>query len=63
VKQRCSSETWSAAMMLDHLGEVAAGAAVLKAIEATLVDKSLVQAGCGWHSEYGNRGHSHRVCA
>jgi len=28
-------------MMLDHLGEVEAGAAILKAIEATLVDKSL----------------------
>ena len=28
-------------MMLDHLGEVDAGAAILKAIEATLVDKSL----------------------
>jgi tartrate dehydrogenase/decarboxylase/D-malate dehydrogenase len=28
-------------MMLDHLGEVEAGAAVLKAIETTLVDKSL----------------------
>jgi tartrate dehydrogenase/decarboxylase/D-malate dehydrogenase len=34
-------QIWSAAMMLDHLGEVEAGAAVLKAIEATLVDKSL----------------------
>jgi tartrate dehydrogenase/decarboxylase/D-malate dehydrogenase len=28
-------------MMLDHLGEVEAGAAILKAIETTLVDKSL----------------------
>jgi tartrate dehydrogenase/decarboxylase/D-malate dehydrogenase len=28
-------------MMLDHLGEVEAGAAVLRAIETTLVDKSL----------------------
>jgi tartrate dehydrogenase/decarboxylase/D-malate dehydrogenase len=34
-------QIWSAAMMLDHLGEVEAGAAILKAIEATLVDKSL----------------------
>ena len=34
-------QIWSAAMMLDHLGEVEAGAAVLKAIEATLVDKSV----------------------
>jgi len=34
-------QVWSAAMMLDHLGEVEAGAAVLKAIETTLVDKSL----------------------
>jgi len=33
-------QIWSAAMMLDHLGEVEAGAAVVKAIEATLVDKS-----------------------
>jgi tartrate dehydrogenase/decarboxylase/D-malate dehydrogenase len=28
-------------MMLDHLGEVEAGAGILKAIEATLIDKSL----------------------
>ena len=34
-------QVWSAAMMLDHLGEVEAGAAILKAIETTLVDKSL----------------------
>jgi tartrate dehydrogenase/decarboxylase/D-malate dehydrogenase len=34
-------QIWSAAMMLDHLGEVEAGAAVLRAIEATLIDKSL----------------------
>ena len=34
-------QIWSAAMMLDHLGEVEAGTAVLKAIEATLVEKSL----------------------
>jgi len=34
-------QIWSAAMMLDHLGEVEAAAAVLKAIETTLVDKSL----------------------
>ena len=34
------AQIWSAAMMLDHLGEVEAGAAILKAIEATLVDKS-----------------------
>src|SRR6202041_1410305 len=34
-------QIWSAAMMLDHLGEVEAGAGILKAIEATLVDKSL----------------------
>jgi tartrate dehydrogenase/decarboxylase/D-malate dehydrogenase len=27
-------------MMLDHLGEVEAGAAILKAIEATLIDKA-----------------------
>ncbi len=33
-------QIWSAAMMLDHLGEVEAGAAILKAIEATLIDKS-----------------------
>src|SRR5437660_2376565 len=34
-------QIWSAAVMLDHLGEVEAGAAIIKAIEATLVDKSL----------------------
>jgi tartrate dehydrogenase/decarboxylase / D-malate dehydrogenase len=34
-------QIWSAAMMLDHLGEIEAGAAIIKAIEATLVDKSL----------------------
>jgi tartrate dehydrogenase/decarboxylase / D-malate dehydrogenase len=34
-------QIWSAAMMLDHLGEIEAGAAILNAIETTLVDKSL----------------------
>ena len=34
-------QIWSAAMMLDHLGEAEAGAAILKAIETTLVDKTL----------------------
>ena len=34
-------QIWSAAMMLDHLGEFEAGAAILKAIETTLTDKSL----------------------
>ena len=34
-------QIWSAAMMLDHLGEEEAGAAILRAIETTLVDKSL----------------------
>lgn len=34
-------QIWSAAMMLDHLGEIEAGAAILKAIEITLVDKSV----------------------
>src|SRR5471030_3312088 len=34
-------QIWSAAMMLDHLGEPEAGAAILKAIEATLVDKTV----------------------
>ena len=34
-------QIWSAAMMLDHLGESEAAAAVLKAIETTLVNKSL----------------------
>ena len=28
-------------MMLDHLGEVEAGEAIIKAIEATLIDKSV----------------------
>jgi len=34
------AQVWSAAMMLDHLGEVEAASAILKAIEATLTDKS-----------------------
>jgi tartrate dehydrogenase/decarboxylase/D-malate dehydrogenase len=34
-------QIWSAAMMLDHLGEVEAGEAIIKAIETTLVDKSV----------------------
>jgi len=34
-------QVWSAAMMLDHLGEVDAGKAILSAIEATLRDKRL----------------------
>jgi len=34
-------QIWSAAMMLDHLGEVEAGTAILSAIEATLQDKRL----------------------
>jgi len=34
-------QIWSAAMMLDHLGEVDAGKAILSAIEATLQDKRL----------------------
>jgi tartrate dehydrogenase/decarboxylase/D-malate dehydrogenase len=34
-------QIWSAAMMLEHLGEVEAGASILKAIETTLVNKSL----------------------
>jgi tartrate dehydrogenase/decarboxylase/D-malate dehydrogenase len=33
-------QIWSAAMMLDHLGEVEAGTAIVRAIESTLVDKS-----------------------
>ena len=33
-------QIWSAAMMLDHLGEVEAGAAILKAIETTLINKT-----------------------
>ncbi|MGB6689231.1 MAG: tartrate dehydrogenase [Terracidiphilus sp.] len=34
-------QIWSAAMMLDHLGELEAATAILQAIETTLVDKSL----------------------
>lgn len=34
-------QVWSAAMMLEHLGEYEAAAAVLRAIESTLLDKSL----------------------
>src|SRR5215469_2810642 len=35
------AQIWSAAMMLDHLNEPEAAAAILKAIETTLVDKSI----------------------
>jgi tartrate dehydrogenase/decarboxylase/D-malate dehydrogenase len=34
-------QIWSAAMMLDHLGEAEAAGAVIQAMESTLVDKSL----------------------
>jgi tartrate dehydrogenase/decarboxylase / D-malate dehydrogenase len=34
-------QIWSAAMMLEYLGEAEAAAAILAAIEATLIDKSL----------------------
>ena len=40
-------QIWSAAMMLDHLGEAKAGQAILQAIESTLVDKSLCTADVG----------------
>jgi tartrate dehydrogenase/decarboxylase/D-malate dehydrogenase len=40
-------QIWSAAMMLEHLGEPEAGAAILRAIEATLVDKTLCTADVG----------------
>ncbi len=40
-------QIWSAAMMLDHLGEPEAAASILKAIEATLVDKTLCTADVG----------------
>ena len=33
-------QIWSAAMMLDHLGHAEAGAAIMRAIEAVLADKS-----------------------
>jgi tartrate dehydrogenase/decarboxylase / D-malate dehydrogenase len=35
------AQIWSAAMMLDHLGEPEAAGAILQAIEATLTDKTL----------------------
>jgi tartrate dehydrogenase/decarboxylase / D-malate dehydrogenase len=35
------AQIWSAAMMLEHLGEFEAAADIVRAIEATLVDKSL----------------------
>jgi tartrate dehydrogenase/decarboxylase/D-malate dehydrogenase len=35
------AQIWSAAMMLEHLGEFAAAADIVKAIETTLIDKSL----------------------
>jgi len=34
-------QIWSAAMMLDHLGELEAGAAIVRAIETVLVDERL----------------------
>jgi tartrate dehydrogenase/decarboxylase/D-malate dehydrogenase len=34
-------QIWSAALMLDHLGEADASANILKAIESTLIDKTL----------------------
>ncbi|GAC1415288.1 MAG: tartrate dehydrogenase [Acidobacteriaceae bacterium] len=40
-------QIWSAAMMLDHLGEPEASAAILKAIETTLVDKALCTSDIG----------------
>jgi len=35
------AQIWSAAMMLDHLGEFEAAAGILRAIEITLADKAL----------------------
>src|SRR5580693_7188910 len=49
-------QIWAAAMMLDHLGEVEAGGAILKAIETTLVDKSLCTRDVGGIANTSNAG-------
>src|SRR6202041_4019978 len=51
-------QIWSAAMMLDHLGEVEAAAAVLKAIEATLIDKSMCTRDVGGNADTSTAGKS-----
>jgi tartrate dehydrogenase/decarboxylase/D-malate dehydrogenase len=49
-------QIWSAAMMLDHLGEVEAAGAILNAIETTLVDKSLCTRDVGGTANTSNAG-------
>jgi len=44
-------QIWSAAMMLDHLGEVEAGAAIVRAMERVLVDPALRTADVGGHAD------------
>jgi tartrate dehydrogenase/decarboxylase/D-malate dehydrogenase len=51
-------QIWSAAMMLDHLGETEAAAAVLKAIEATLIDKSMCTRDVGGNADTPTAGKS-----
>ena len=53
-------QIWSAAMMLDHLGETEAGAAILNAIESDLIDKSLCTR---WpYGQYFQSGTGNRRC-
>src|SRR6202035_2317865 len=51
-------QIWSAAMMLDHLGETDAAAAILKAIEVTLTDKSLCTRDVGGNADTSTAGKS-----
>ena len=51
-------QIWSAAMMLDHLGETEAAAAILKAIEATLIDKSMCTRDVGGNADTSTAGKS-----
>jgi tartrate dehydrogenase/decarboxylase/D-malate dehydrogenase len=51
-------QIWSAAMMLDHLGEVEAGAAILKAIERVLPEKSLCTRDVGGRANTSTAGKS-----
>ena len=51
-------QIWSAAMMLDHLGEAEAAAAILKAIEVTLIDKSRCTRDVGGNADTSTAGKS-----
>ena len=52
------AQVWSAAMMLDHLGEPEAAAAILKAIETTLTDKSRCTRDVGGTANTAAAGHA-----